>query len=86
MAEISENEALIRKAEADGKWLWCRYYGLWLSPAMLRERQAKNELLIRSDSWELRDPLERLQALKDRERLATEERESFERALGIKKS
>jgi hypothetical protein len=52
--------ALIDKAEAEGKWLFCNYQQLWFSPAELRAHNANNRFRWGAVNWQLRDPNERL--------------------------
>jgi hypothetical protein len=52
--------ALIDKAEAEGKWLFCSYQQLWFSPAELRAHNANDRFCWGVPNWQLRDPGERL--------------------------
>lgn len=52
--------ALIDKAKAEGKWLWCHYQDIWFSPAQLREQNANGKFRWGAVNWKLRDPQERV--------------------------
>ena len=56
---MDELNALIDKAEAEGKWLWCHYQDLWFSPAQLREENRNGKFRWGPVNWKLRDPQER---------------------------
>lgn len=57
---MPELNALIDKAEAEKKWLWCNYQDIWFSPAQLREANAKGGFRWAAVNWKLRDPQERI--------------------------
>lgn len=79
MSELNwaEMNALIDKAEKEGKWLWCRYQDLWFSPAELRKEQANGNFRWGAVNWELRDPQDGLAELEHDVALAEGEVAAF---------
>lgn len=63
---MDELNALIDKAEAEGKWLWCHYQDLWFSPAQLREENRNGKFRWGPVNWKLRDPQERIAEARNR--------------------
>jgi len=55
---------LIEQARNEGKWLWCRYQGLWFSPDYLEAQNAEGAFLWGPGNWKVRDPQERLEDAK----------------------
>jgi len=53
-------DELIGRARQEGKWLWCRYHGLWFSPDQLEAENAAGRFRWGPESWKLRDPKEYL--------------------------
>ena len=63
---MNELNALIDKAEAEGKWLWCAYQDLWFSPTNLREHNRHGKFRWAAQNWKLRDPQERIAEARQR--------------------
>lgn len=53
-------EVLIRRAEVEGKWLYCLPHRLWLSPQEMRKYIGEGRYVWHISNWELRDPLAHL--------------------------
>jgi hypothetical protein len=69
---MGELNALIDKAEGEGKWLWCHYQDLWFSPGQLREQNRNGKFRWGPVNWKLRDPQERIDAADKAARAATD--------------
>ena len=62
----SDMTKLFERANAENKWLYCAYQGLWFSPSELKAAQENGRFRWGAQNWTLRDPLERCREL-DRE-------------------
>lgn len=77
-------EDFIKQAEQSGKWLHCNYQDLWFSPAELREEQSRGKFRWGAGNWDLRDPIEELEALELKVTQAIEQLSRFRRRMGVK--
>ncbi len=55
---------LITEAEKQDLWLHCSYQDLWFSPTELREANKLGQFRWGPVNWTLRDPVERVEALR----------------------
>jgi len=76
--ELSE---LINQAEKESKWLHCSYQDLWFSPNQLREHNSNGRFKWGIDNWSLRDPQEKLKALRVKVDNAKLQADEFEKML-----
>lgn len=74
--------ALIDRAEAEGKWLFCSYQQLWFSPADLRAQNARGRFCWGAVNWQLRDPQERLAEADRAVEAAQRQRDAIAARLG----
>lgn len=65
--------ALMDKAEAEGKWLWCNYQDIWFSPKQLREQNRNGKFRWGAVNWHLRDPQEKIDEADRRAKAAADE-------------
>lgn len=81
-----ELAALIDKAEAERKWLWCHYQDLWFSPSQLRAANAEGKFVWGAVNFKLRDPEERIEEANRRASLANAEAAKIEREVRASQS
>jgi len=73
---------LTAKARAEGKWLFCAYQHLWMSPDQLDEANRKGRFLWSPVNWELRDPKERINEAKNRVQHAHADLDRIRKEIG----
>jgi len=79
---LAELNPLIQQARDEGKWLWCRYQGLWFSPDQLEAEHEEGRFIWGAVNWELRDPQERLEEAKRAARDANERVDKIAAEIG----
>lgn len=75
-------QPLFKQAKAEGLWFHCSYQDLWFSPEELEEYHREGRFLWGAVNWTLRDPRERLEALRRRSRAALDESAAFVKRIG----
>lgn len=76
-------EKLIEQAERTGKWLYARYPGIWFSPAQLRAENAAGKFRWSADSFESRDPAERVREADEKVEAAMREAQRIRAEVGM---
>ena len=77
----AEMETLFARASQQGLWFYCPHVDLWFSPEELREKQRAGCFCWTQGSWELRDPVAHLAALRASEWLAKRQVKRFQERL-----
>ena len=76
-------QPLFERAEREGLWFNCSYQDLWFSPNELRELHKKSRFVWGAKNWSLRDPSERLNQLKNKERRLQHEKDEFIKKMSL---
>ena len=78
---IAELQPLFKEAEEKGLWFYCNYQNLWFSPEELRELHNNGKFIWGLPNWMLRNPNEKLTALRKNCANAEKEYEDFKNRL-----
>ncbi len=87
-AEIKERvlkalEPMFKEAEENGLWFHSQYQDLWFSPASLAKAQAEGRFIWGAVNWDLRDPKEKLAALRREAEASKKAVEEFEKRIAL---
>jgi hypothetical protein len=78
---LTELEPLFRQAERENLWFWTVYKDSWFSPADLRSKHKQGAFIWGAINWRLRNPVERLEELREQRVVIDAEIEQFQRRL-----
>lgn len=70
---LADLDPLFREAHQTGKWFHCNYQDLWFSPEELAKHHENGQFIWGAVNWQLRDPMEMLEAAEKRARDARAE-------------
>lgn len=74
-------EPLFEKAEKEGLYFVSNYQQIWFSPKELKEKHDNNSFLWGAVNWQLRDPSEETERLKEAVEYAKEQLINWETRL-----